>query len=99
MMQLSELLMRRGIWLDLEWVPREKSTIADRLANLELAGFDPALRLDVDVSANQFPLMHELLDAEVSFRHEMLVKKREKLAGPAPTLTPIKRRKVQTLWG
>ena len=54
LMQLSELLMRRGIWLELEWIPREENTEADQLTNLCFDGFDPALRVEVDISETQF---------------------------------------------
>ena len=100
LMQLSELLMRRGLWLDLEWCPREENTIADRLTNLDLEGFDPALRLEVDVSASQFPLLHELLASEEAFRNEITAKKKDKKDFTLLSeFTPFKKRKVKTPWG
>ena len=80
LMQFSEILMRRGLLLDLEWVPRDQNDIADRLANLDLEGFDPALRMEVDISPERFPLLHELLSSEASFRNELNERKIEKRA-------------------
>jgi hypothetical protein len=98
-MQLSELLMRRGLWLDLEWVPREENIEADQLTNLDFTGFDASKRMEVDVSAAQFPLLHELLQEESSFRNELAGRKRDKaLVGPAVGAS-YKKRKVKTPWG
>jgi hypothetical protein len=99
LMQLSELLMRRGIWLELEWVPREQNVEADQLTNWNFDGFDPELRMPVDISEAQFPLLHELLQEEQSFRNELVVRKREKLDVSSPGGKVFKKRKIKTPWG
>jgi hypothetical protein len=98
LMQLSETLMKRRLWLDLQWVPREQNVEADQLTNLDFTGFCPEKRMAVNLSALAFPLLHELLDEEASFRNELTARKREKAQdyhGPSPL---HKKRKVKAPW-
>ena len=48
-MELHALMEARGLWLHNEWTPRELNEEADALSNEEFAGFDPSLRVNVDL--------------------------------------------------
>ena len=47
LMEFSEQLRHSGVRPDVRWAPREANREADRLANGDTTGFDPALRLRV----------------------------------------------------
>lgn len=61
---LSELavqLRSRGMELDLFWVPRDQNEEADALTNREFSGFDPKLRVEVDVEKLAFQVLPDML--------------------------------------
>eukprot|EP00969_Alexandrium_andersonii_P195150 8620651-Alexandrium_andersonii.AAC.1 len=47
-MQTADLLRPHRLWLDLGWVPRERSVLADQPRSENCEGFDPGLRIDLD---------------------------------------------------
>jgi hypothetical protein len=77
---------------------KKRKVKADQLTNLDYTGFCPEKRMAVDLSALAFPLLHELLDEEASFRNELATRKREKAQeyqGPSPL---HKKRKTKAPW-
>ncbi len=71
-MELSVLLERRGMQLDLEWTPREMNTEADRLSNGDSRGFNEALRVHVNVEDMGWEVLDDLLasGAELEARRQ-----------------------------
>jgi hypothetical protein len=62
LMQLADVCATRGLALHLWWVPRGQNTEADDLSNEIFRNFDPARRVDADLSKLDLPVLHELLD-------------------------------------
>jgi hypothetical protein len=60
-MELSVLLERRGLQLDLEWTPREMNQEADRLSNGDASGFAEQMRVHVDVNDMGWEVLDDLL--------------------------------------
>jgi len=84
---LCVVLMKRQLWLDLEWTPRERNVEADALTNEDFAGFDPERRIVVDLAALPYAVMTTFLDrcAELYATLESVKRKRlmSAAAGPA----------------
>ena len=60
-------LLRRGVDLELEWVPRNANAEADRLADGDTQGFTDALRVGGDVSTIPWLVLPDLLSAGANF--------------------------------
>jgi hypothetical protein len=60
--ELSAQLRSRGMSLDLEWAPRDQNEEADALTNKDFAAFDPALRVEVDVSSIGWLILPKMLE-------------------------------------
>ena len=59
LMEFGERLPRSGVRPDVRWAPREVNREADRLANGDSSGFNPALRLRVLPPAGGWILLDE----------------------------------------
>ena len=49
-MEMHALMEARGVWIHNEWTPREFNEEADALSNEEFAGFDPGLRIVIEMA-------------------------------------------------
>ena len=45
-MQMTQLLMKSGLVVQLNWRPRDENALADALTNLDFKGVDPKLRME-----------------------------------------------------
>ena len=63
LMELVEQLEARGSWLKLSWVPRQQNEEADALTNGCFEGFDPALRVDIDLADIRWKVMDAMMAA------------------------------------
>ena len=78
LMQLTTLLARRGLWLELDWVPREDNQPADDLTNSEFGRFDLSKRIPFHWSKLPCDVLSSLLQEGKSFEAEMKLRKRSK---------------------
>ena len=60
-MELATRLEAARLQLDLEWVPRATNQEADDLSNGKLAAFTPALRVPVDMRAQECHVLGRLM--------------------------------------
>jgi hypothetical protein len=96
-MELTAALAKRGLWLNLEWIPRELNVEADALTNLEFGSFDPALRIPVSWSDLPFDTMEALLKEGLLFEAELEARK-QLTADTKPTKNRKRRRTDKTAW-
>ena len=69
-MELAAQLESRGAELFLDWVPRESNSEADRLADGDSRGFDPALRVCAEMGQIRWLVLDRLMKAGVAFQRE-----------------------------
>jgi hypothetical protein len=69
-MQLTHMLMRWGMRLELRWRPRAENDLADKLTNEDFSQVETKLRLECKWEDFDFSLLQELWEA----RHEFLDK-------------------------
>ena len=69
-MQLTRMLMRWGMRLELRWRPRAENDLADKLTNEDFSQVETKLRLECKWEDFDFSLLRELWEA----RHEFLDK-------------------------
>ena len=60
-MEFASHMKHEGIKANVRWAPRETNREADRLANGDHAGFDPALRAPIDVERITWYVLPEAL--------------------------------------
>ncbi len=77
MMELSCQLERRSQRLALQWAPREVNAEADRLANGNFVGFNPLLRIPIDITRIQWIILSDLLRAGTAFEQERAARGRQ----------------------
>ena len=61
--ELGEQLMKAGVDMDLEWMPRDENELADALTNGVYGAFDPDRRIRLDVAALPFLVLKEYMSA------------------------------------
>ena len=71
LMELSEQLELRHLWLDLHWVPRDQNDEADALSNMEFKDFDKAKRVEVDLKEVKWILLEEFMEYGLEFQRHM----------------------------
>eukprot|EP00971_Amphidinium_carterae_P059856 1183982-Amphidinium_carterae.1 len=71
LMQLSRLLARRRMVLDLQWCKREENSLADDLTNEDFAQFCPENRLHIEYKDIDLGWASQALLEEASFRKEL----------------------------
>jgi hypothetical protein len=79
LMELAVQLHRRGITLDVSWIPREQNVEADEISNGVFRNFDPALQVKCDLSEIRFEVLDDLMEEAANFYGEMMVKKNSKV--------------------
>ena len=79
-MELATQLDRRGIELDLQWVPRWQNQEADDLTNQRFDDFDEAHRIDVQFERLDFLVMGKLLEKAGKLDAELRLHKTSKEA-------------------
>ena len=86
--------------LDLQWVPRDQNEEADALTNEEFVGFDPNLRIPVDVRNIRWEVLPEMFEAAERLYREVQAAKAEALAkrGKAPNTKPGKKLREREPW-
>ena len=97
LMELTAALALRGLWLNLEWVPRELNTQADELTNSNYSSFKEEHRMEVVWSKLPFGIMSALLDEGLKFEAELKERKRLNLEQP-PSFKRRRRAKDKTPW-
>ena len=92
LMELASHMKHEGIKANVRWAPRETNREADRLANGDLSGFDPALRVHIDVKSITWYVLPEApsvgREAEQSYEYS-------KKAGILPGTARREKRKRQ----
>ena len=100
LMELSLQAEKRGILVELSWIPRLQNVEADALTNEDFAQFDASRRKEVDWPALDFSILPQLLDTMAAFNEELeagkCAKKTEALAVTLPVkqAQPRKKRRV-----
>ena len=90
-----------AVWLEATWLPREQNVEADDLTNDVFDKFDPALRISLDWSTIQMPVMAQLLEQGLAFEQELAVRKSIKRASGnmAPSRRSLKQKRAEkTVW-
>lgn len=101
LMQMTEVLARKGLWLDLRWTPREDNIYADQLTNEDFSSFSMDKRLDIcweDVPKNT---LEKLVAALKGFVEDVESRRAARKAensrtGSAPWR---KKRRAKETWG
>ena len=91
LMELAAQLDALGSVLSLSWVPREQNVPADALTNEEFGGFDPRLRISVDISKLGFRVLPKLMDAAMQLDSEIRMARAQGKAEPAKQAKTCKR--------
>jgi hypothetical protein len=89
LMQLTIDLGRRGIDLDLAWVPREENVLADALSNGVTEGMDPSLRRRFSIK--DLSTLTQLLEAGELLYGEVNEAKRRRVPMSFPPLPVLAR--------
>ena len=80
---MAAVLQAQGAHLELNWLPRLQNEEADRLSNSDFRGFDPKLRIHVDIEAYEGLVLKKLLLAGLELYDEIreakMAKVRDKL--------------------
>ncbi len=76
-MELACQLERRSQRLSIQWAPREYNVEADRLANGDSSGFDPAYRVHVNIADFNWIILHDLMEAGAEFEKERAARGRQ----------------------
>ena len=100
-MELSAQLDRRGIELDLQWVPRWQNQEADDLTNERFDDFDERRRIDVQFEQLDFMVMGKLLEKAGELDSELRLHKTSKEAKQAmerPSGEKVRSKKGQLRW-
>ncbi len=79
--ELSELLRKKGSEIRLSWLPRLQNQEADDLTNEKFSSFDPKLRVEVVPSELKWLVLPQLMEASHSL-YKDIVKERENRVGP-----------------
>ncbi|CAE8676146.1 unnamed protein product [Polarella glacialis] len=89
LMEIAAMLHQAGEGLDLQWVPRLQNIKADQLTNGDFRGFDPALRVRVNIATQPWVVLNSMLKQGRALysviregRIESSKRKLEKFAGP-----------------
>ena len=61
LMELSEQLEKRNLWLQLDWIKRDTNVEADALTNEQFHDFDPKLRIPVEIGKLRFVLLNDYM--------------------------------------
>ncbi|CAE8658280.1 unnamed protein product, partial [Polarella glacialis] len=61
LMEIAAMLHQAGEGLDLQWVPRLQNIEADQLTNGDFRGFDPALRVRVNIATHPWVVLNSML--------------------------------------
>jgi hypothetical protein len=97
--ELSVQLQKRGLELELGWIPRGQNEEADALTNKEFGGFDMEKRIVKDFGDLEFEILDELmmkageLDADIK-----LAKSSKEAKGDKPGDKHLKRKRGETKW-
>ena len=94
-MELAAQLEQRAAELFLDWAPRTMNVEADALADGRTDGFNPALRVPVDLSKMQWLVLDRLMAAGVSFQRKAADLKERGSCKKAPVA--VRRDKSQRL--
>ena len=101
LMELVKQLSSRGVWLHLQWAPREDNTIADDLTNSRFEQFSPERRVVTAWPA----ILESLLDLRryldlgaVFFREIEGIKEKRRLLPPTRAPSHKKARKILNPW-
>jgi hypothetical protein len=78
LMELALQLHKRGMVLDLSWIPREQNVEADELSNGVFRNFTDSNRITVDISKMDFLVLPLLMEEAELFYGELLTKKKKK---------------------
>lgn len=94
-MELASQLDRRGIELDLQWVPRWQNQEADDLTNERFEDFDMANRVEVQFESLDFLVMDRLLKKAGELDEELRLFKTSKEAKHASAKTMPEKHKAK----
>ena len=96
--ELSAQLRRKGIELNLEWVPRDQNEEADALTNEHFTHFNKDLRIDVDVLKIDWIVLNRLMGvAEEIYRDVKDMREARMSEPPAQRVGRIRRRPEERL--
>ena len=71
-MELAVRMEEAKARVDVHWTPRDRNAEADRLANGDCSGFDPALRLDLDWAHIKWRVLDKLIATGQAFHAQKL---------------------------
>eukprot|EP00438_Fugacium_kawagutii_P021415 Skav230573 [mRNA] locus=scaffold971:152920:156087:- [translate_table: standard] len=98
-MELAVQLKRRGIELNLGWIPRGQNCEADALTNEEFEGFNPNKRIHKKFEELDFLVLDELMGKAGELDQDMkLAKSSREAKGDRPSKDTNKRKRGETKW-
>ena len=62
LMELATIMEESGMYLNMEWVPREENVTADALTNEKFDGFMPQNRMSVQIDSGCFPTLFAMME-------------------------------------
>jgi hypothetical protein len=77
LMELSEQMERRSLWMSLTWVRRDDHQEADDLTNHKFEGFAPERRIEIDMSKVPWILLDEFMQEGFKLYKDLEVKRSE----------------------
>jgi hypothetical protein len=98
LMQLASDLQAAGLWLDLQWTPRELNSEADALTNQAFDGFNPELRVPLTWEDVKLDVVSQLLETEARFREEVASLRARKAMLPTAK-AKFRKRRIKSVWG
>ena len=78
-MQLTECLMKAGVFINLSWRPRDENSLADALTNSDFSGVEPHLRVKCDWVDFDFSLLWQLWSERDTFLDKDLLRANSRL--------------------
>ena len=75
-MELAAQLEARSATMELLWIPRDQNSEADRLADSDIGGFSPSLRVAASLDDVRFLVLPDLVQAGLHWYEEAVAKHR-----------------------
>ena len=72
-MELAERMAKHNTRLSVSWAPRDVNQEADDLSNGNFDGFDPALRVPLDLATVKWEILPQVLRDGAAFYDELAV--------------------------
>jgi hypothetical protein len=93
-LELAVQLHRRGISLDVSWIPRQQNAEADEISNGVSRNISPDKEVRCDLAEIRFEVLDEPMEEAAAFYGEMM-KKKEAKSHSKVSIVPGKKRRTE----